>query len=56
LRSGLLLPSEVVGLVPHDVPTDRSLGMEDPGENHRLLSMAGVGDGDALYVSKASLR
>jgi hypothetical protein len=35
---------------------DRSLDMEDPGENLRLRSMAGVGDGDVLYVSKASLR
>jgi hypothetical protein len=35
---------------------DRSLGMEDQSENLRLRSMAGVGDGDILYVSKASLR
>jgi hypothetical protein len=30
--------------------------MEDPGENLRLRSMAIVGAGDVLYVSKASLR
>jgi hypothetical protein len=35
---------------------DRSLGMEDQSENLRLRSMAGVSDGDVLYVLKASLR
>jgi hypothetical protein len=49
LRSGLLLLPKVVVLVPLDVSADRSLGMEDPGENLRLRSIAGVGDGDVLF-------
>jgi hypothetical protein len=56
MRSGLLLPPEVVGLVPVDVQADRNLGVEVPGENLRLRPMAGVGHGNVLYVSKASLR
>jgi hypothetical protein len=43
-------------LVPLDVQAHRSLGVEDPGENLRLRPMAGVSDGNVLYVSKASLR
>jgi hypothetical protein len=56
--SGLLLPPEVVGLVPLplDVQADRSLGVEDPGENLKLRRLAEVGDDDVLYVSNASLR
>jgi hypothetical protein len=57
MRSGLLLPPEVAGLVSLDVQdADQSLGADDPGENLRLRSLAKVGDGDFLYVSKASLR
>jgi hypothetical protein len=32
MRSGLLLPQEVVGLVPLDVQANWSLGVEDPGD------------------------
>jgi hypothetical protein len=57
MRSGLLLPPEVAGLVSLDVQNaDQSLGVDDLDENLRLRPMVGVGDGDVLYVSKESLR